>query len=64
MSNSISIKEGEVTYVINCDQIVYCQFPDATHVIIQFTVGEKLKFAGFTQRDKDALKRAMRIAPA
>lgn len=64
MSNSISIKEGAVTYVINCDQIVFCQFPDDTNVVIQFTAGEKLKFAGFTQRDKEALKRAMRINPS
>lgn len=64
MANSVSYKKDGAVLVINAEQICYCVFNADGSVSVQFTEGAMTKFSDMSDREKEALKRALRINPA
>ena len=64
MANSISFKDGADLCVINADMISFAWFMQDGTVHIQFNTGDLKKFDKLNDRDKEALKRALRISPS
>ena len=64
MASCISYKHNNVEIVINADQVCYCNFQADGSVNIQFPGGVLIKFEGMTDRDREALRRQLRITPA
>lgn len=64
MASSINLTEAKVTYTINAEQITYVEWAAGDgDVKIHFGAGEPLTFTNLTARDRDGLKRMMRVTP-
>ncbi len=65
MANSITFKDKDGNVgVINAEHVCYCWFLKDGKVSIQFVTGNRADFDMLTEREREALKRALRITPA
>jgi hypothetical protein len=63
MATSIGYKDGAVEFVINIEQICYLAFNADGTVSIQFAQGGITKFSNMSDKDKENLRRQLRIQP-
>lgn len=64
MTTGITLTQDGKSSTINVEQIVWVEWNgDNNAVIIHVTNGGPLTFTKLTDRDKDGLKRMMRISP-
>jgi hypothetical protein len=64
MPTSITYKEAHNEFIINVEQICFLRF-DAqdNNVYIQFSTGNATKFSGLSDKDKENLRRQLRVQP-
>ncbi|HVY89751.1 MAG TPA: hypothetical protein VG942_12830 [Hyphomonadaceae bacterium] len=63
MASSVTVTDGGNPVSINVEQIAYVIWEKA-QTTIMFAYGHAIAFKEITEREKDALKRALRINPA
>lgn len=63
MASSITFTEGKKAWTVNVEQVTYVSWEQDGRVIVHFTAGEPFTFNQMSDREKDALRRMLRITP-